>query len=186
MVSLTALWLPIVLSAVGVFVASSIVHMVLKYHNSDYRKLPDEDKAADAIRGAAPGYYSMPHCLDMKEMGSPEMMKKYKDGPIAFVTVAPNGPPNMGKLLGTWFVFCLVISVFVAYLTGRHLGAGADYMTVFRMASTVAFLGYGASEPVAAIWKAQPWGMTMKHVLDGLIYALVTAAIFAQLWPAAA
>ncbi len=185
MVSLTALWLPIVVSAVGVFMASSIVHMVLKYHNSDYRKLPDEDAVATAMRGAAPGYYSMPHCLDMKEMGSPEMLKKYKDGPIAFVTVSPNGAPKMGITLGTWFVYCLWISVFVAYLAGRHLDAGADYMAVFRMASTVGFLGYGASEPIAAIWKAQPWSMTLKHVVDGLIYALVTGGIFGWLWPAA-
>src|SRR6266851_8791731 len=44
MVSLSALWLPIVLSAVIVFVASSIMYMLLPYHRSDYRKLPEEDK----------------------------------------------------------------------------------------------------------------------------------------------
>jgi len=27
-----------------VFVASSLIHMVLKYHASDYRQLPEEDK----------------------------------------------------------------------------------------------------------------------------------------------
>lgn len=186
MVPLTALGLPIILSAMGVFLASSIVHMVLKYHNSDYRKLPDEDRAAEAMRGAAPGYYRMPHCLDMKEMASPEMMKKFKDGPVAFVTVSQNGPPNMGKLLGLWFAFCVVISVFVAYLTGRSLGPDAEFMNVLQIASTTAFLGYGASEPISAIWKAQPWGMTLKSVFDGLIFALVTGAVFAQFWPSAA
>ena len=44
MVSISALWLPILLSAVIVFVASSIIHMVLPVHRGDYRKLPEEDR----------------------------------------------------------------------------------------------------------------------------------------------
>ena len=39
---LGALWLPIVLSALLVFVVSAIIHMVLKYHNRDYKQLPNE------------------------------------------------------------------------------------------------------------------------------------------------
>ena len=40
MVPVTSLWLPIVLSGVLVFVASSLIHMVLGYHKGDYRALP--------------------------------------------------------------------------------------------------------------------------------------------------
>ena len=36
MVGLAALWLPILLSAVIVFVASSLIHMVSGWHKSDY------------------------------------------------------------------------------------------------------------------------------------------------------
>jgi len=54
MVSITALWLPILLSAVIVFVASSIIHMLLPIHKSDYRKLPDEEKVMDATPFAPP------------------------------------------------------------------------------------------------------------------------------------
>ena len=50
MISLTALWLPILVSAVIVFFASAIMHMVLAYHKSDYRKLPDEDLLLSDIR----------------------------------------------------------------------------------------------------------------------------------------
>ncbi len=52
MVPLTALWLSILLAAVIVFVASSLIHMVLKYHQSDYRQLPEEDKLLSALRPA--------------------------------------------------------------------------------------------------------------------------------------
>ena len=185
MVTLTALWLPIVLSAVFVFFASSIIHMVLPYHKSDYSKLPDEDKIAAAMRdaGVGPGYYAVPHCTDMKEMGSPEMQKKYAQGPVGLFTIGPSGPPAMGKLLGLWFVFCLVIGVFAAYIASRTIDPGADYLAVFRITGTVAFLGYAASEPIASIWKSQPWGNTVKHLFDGLLYALLTGGVFGWLWP---
>ena len=52
MIPLTALWLVILVSAVIVFFASFIMHMVLGYHKSDYRKLPDEDRVTDALRSA--------------------------------------------------------------------------------------------------------------------------------------
>ena len=119
----------------------------------------------------------------MKEMGSPEMIEKYKQGPVGLFTVMPSGPPAMGKQLGLWFAFCLVIGVFAAYMAGRTLGPGAEYLAAFRIAGTAAFLAYSASEPIASIWKGQPWSITMKHVFDGLIYALLTGGTFGWLWP---
>ncbi|MCP4200989.1 MAG: hypothetical protein GY769_03555 [bacterium] len=64
MVYLTALWLPILLSAVVVFIASSILHMVLKYHRSDYSAMPGEDNVMAAMRSekVSPGHYYLPHC----------------------------------------------------------------------------------------------------------------------------
>ena len=35
------------------------------------------------------------------------------------ITVFPNGPPVLAKFLGLWFAYCLLISFFVAYLTGH-------------------------------------------------------------------
>ena len=185
MVPLTELWIPIVVSAVFVFIASSIIHMVLKFHSSDYKQLAGEDQVAAAMReaGVSPGYHSMPYFADMKDMGTEEGLKKLNDGPVAFVTVVPNGPPAMGKFLGLWFVFSLAISAFAAYLAGRALGPEAEYLSVFRFAGTAAFLGYAAGEPISSIWKGQPWGMTIKHMVDGLVYALLTGGIFGWLWP---
>jgi hypothetical protein len=187
MVTLTALWLPILLSAVAVFLASSLVHMVFTYHRSDYGKLPEEDRVVEAIRGAKvpPGTYMFPHAGSPKELRSPEMLAKFERGPLGMLTVRPGGPPVMGKNLAQWFVFCLVISVFVAYVCGRTLAAGTDYLAVFRIAGVVALLGYASGDVMASIWKWQGWGTTAKGVLDGLVYALLTAGVFGWLWPAA-
>jgi hypothetical protein len=185
MVPITALWMPILLSAVIVFVASSILHMVLPYHKSDYRKLPDEDKVADALRaaGVAPGpIYHFPHCSH-KEMKSPEMVEKFKRGPVGLMTIIPSGPPTMGKYLGLWFVYCVLVSIFAAYLTGRTRVAGTQYLEIFRVAGATSFMAYGVGQLQDSIWKGQTWGVTFKHVVDGLIYALLTAGTFGWLWP---
>lgn len=185
MVPMTALWLPILLSAVIVFIASSIMHMVLPYHRSDYRKLPDEDRVADALRaaGITPGpVYSFPHCTH-KDMKSPEVAEKFKRGPVGLLTVFPSGPPAMGKFLGLWFVFCIVVGILVALIAGTTLSPGTRYVVVFHLTGLAAFLAYGAGHLPDSIWKGQSWGVTFKHVVDGLIYALLTAGTFGWLWP---
>ena len=185
MVYLPALWLPILLSAVIVFIASSVIHMVLPIHKSDYRKLPDEEKVMDALRSACvtPGpAYHFPHCTH-QDMKSPEMTEKFKKGPVGLLTMFPSGPPAMGKYLGLWFVYCLIVGVFTAYLTGRTVAPGTVYLAVFRVAGTVAFMAYGLGQFIDSVWKGQAWGVTLKHMFDGLIYALLTAGTFGWLWP---
>ena len=183
-VSLSALWLPIVLSGVIIFVASSIMHMVLPYHRSDYKQLPDEEKLLTALRPSNPkhGLYVFPYATH-ETMKSPEMMEKYKQGPVGLVTIIPSGAPRMGKFLTQWFVYCLVVSFFVAYLTGLTVAAGTPYLAVFRVAGTAAFFAYGLGHLSDGIWKGQLWGNTIKEVIDGLIYALLTAGAFGWLWP---
>jgi len=185
MVYLTALWLPILVSAVLVFVGSWILHMVLRYHRSDYKRLPSEEKLLEAMRnaGVARGTYAFPYCTGPKEMRSPETVEKYKKGPVGLLTVIPSGAPAMGKYLLTWFIFCLGVSIFVAYITGRALNKGSEYLAVFRIAGTAGFLGYSAGQAVDSIWKGQPWGTTIKHMFDGLVYGLLTAGTFGWLWP---
>jgi len=183
MVPLTALWLPILLSAVIVFVASSIMHMVLPYHRSDYQKLPDENNVLGLLRGAGlkPGLYIFPY-MSHKEMKDPAMIEKLKQGPVGMMTVRPNGPVVMPKFLAQWIVFCLIISFFVAYLTGRTVASGTDYLGVFRVAGTAGFMAYGLGNLANAIWKGEPWGVTIKEVVDGLVYGLLTAGTFGWLW----
>jgi hypothetical protein len=184
MVPLAALWLPILLSAFIIFVASSILHMVLPYHKSDYRQLPDEDKLLAPLRAAGlqPGLYQFPYCTH-KDMKSPATIEKFKQGPVGFLTMYPSGPPAMPKFLGLWFVYCLIIGFFVAYLTGRTVAPGAHYLVVFRVAGTTAFLAYGLGNLSNGIWKGQPWSMVIKEAIDGLLYGLLTAGTFGWLWP---
>ena len=184
MVPLSALWIPIVLSAVIVFVASSIMHMLLPYHRSDYQKLPDEEKLLPVLRAAGlkRGLYIFPFCTH-KEMNSPAAVEKFKAGPVGMMTISPNGPPVMPKFLSQWFGYCLLIGFFVAYLTAHTVAPGAYYLKVFRVVGTAAFLAYGLGTISNAIWKGQTWSMTIKEVIDGLVYALLTAGTFGWLWP---
>ena len=184
MVAIHTLWLPVLLSAVIVFVASSILHMVLPYHRSDYKKLPDEDKVTVALRSASlqRGVYIFPYSSH-QDMKKPEIMEKFKQGPVGTITVFPTGPVNMPKYLVQWFIYCLVVAVFTAYLTGRVLVSGTAYLTVFRVAGTVAFMAYGVGQLVNGIWRGQPWSVVIKEVVDGLVYSLLLAGTFGWLWP---
>jgi hypothetical protein len=184
MVSMSALWLPIVLSAIIVFVVSSLIHMLLKYHNSDYRKLPQEDKILATLRPAnlEPGLYVFPHSTH-KDMKSPEMMEKFKQGPVGFLTIRPSGPVALGKFLGQWFGFCLVVGAVAALLAVHVLPVGATYKSVFHVVGLAAFLGYGIGPLSNGIWKGQPWSSVIKEVFDGLIYGLLTGGTFGWLWP---
>jgi hypothetical protein len=188
MTSLAALWLPILLSAVFVFMVSSVIHMVLQLHKSDFKKLPDEDAVRDALRKAAPapGQYMIPCGESMKAMSDPEFLDKLKAGPVGVLIMRPNGVWSMGPALLKWFVFSLIVGVFCAYLAAIHNGPGADFAPIFQVTGAVAFLGYVFSQVHEWIWKSLPTATMIRFAIDGVIYALVTAATFAWLWPAAA
>lgn len=184
---LTELWLPILLSAVFVFVASSVIHMALRYHRTDMTRLPDEDAVIDALRSAAvsPGAYMFPCASDPKDMCSPEMKAKIERGPSGLLTVFPPGGWNLGKSLGQWFGYCLVVSILVAYLCHHVLAPGTAFLTVFRVVGTAAFLGHAVGALQEPIWRGQRWGVCAKFLVDGLVYALVVAGTFGWLWPTA-
>ncbi|HWB39952.1 MAG TPA: hypothetical protein VG500_01775 [Gemmatimonadales bacterium] len=182
---LGALWLPIVLSAVLVFIVSAIIHMVLKYHNSDYRPLPNEEAVRAALRAGnpEPRQYVIPYCPDMKDMEKPEMQQKFREGPVGVLNLRRPGPPTMGPMLLQWFLFTLMVSLFVAYVAAHTIPPGAHYLDVFRVVGAVAFLAYAAGQIPGAIWMGKPWSVTAKEVFDGLVYGLVTAGTFGWLWP---
>ena len=126
-----------------------------------------------------PGDYVIPHA------GSSEFTEKTTKGPVAFLTVMPNGPMAMGSSLIQWLVYCVLVGVFAAYLTGRAVGPGADYLAVFRFSGTAAFSAYALALLQNSIWYKRKWSATLKSVFDGFIYALVTAGVFGWLWPSA-
>ena len=184
MVPLVSLWLPIVLSAVFVFLASSIIHMALGYHANDWRKLAKEDEVMAALRpfNLAPGDYMMPRASSMAEMKDPAFQQKSKAGPRAIMTIGPSDP-GMGKPMFLWFVYSLIVGVFAAYLGGHAVAPGAKYLEVFRFVGTTAFLAYSMALTQFSIWYWRNWGTTLLSMFDGLIYALLTAGTFGWLWP---
>lgn len=185
MVSLNELWLPILLSAVVVFAASSLIHMVLPYHRSDYGAVPREDDVMAALRpfSIAPGDYMMPRPASMKDMKSPAFLEKWKKGPVLSMTVMPSGQPAMGSSLVQWFVYCLVVSLFAAYIAGRALAPGAPYLEVSRFASTTAFVGYGLALWQNSIWYRRRWSTSLKLNLDSVLYGFLTGGVLGWLWP---
>jgi hypothetical protein len=185
MVSLTSLLVPILVSAVIVFLASSLVHMVFKYHQSDVQKVPSEQGVMDALRrfNIPPGDYMMPRAASPKEMKDPAFTEKLKQGPVALMTVMPPGPFSMGKSLTQWFVYCVVIALFAGYVASRTLPPGAPYLSVFRIVGTVAFIGFAGGLWQDSIWWNRKWSTTVKSTIDGLVYGLLTAGTFGWLWP---
>jgi len=82
MVSLAQLWLPILLGAVGAFVASSILHMVLQgWHRPDYHNFLTKTKSARHTQEQPkPGMYMLPWCPPEK-MKDPAMHQKFVEVP---------------------------------------------------------------------------------------------------------
>ena len=182
-----SLWIPVVVSTVVVFLLSSIVHMALKYHQADYKALPNEEAVRDALgKGSlAPGLYMLPHCGSMKAMEEPANKAKFEKGPVGNIAIIPNGPPAMGKYLGQWFAYCFLMSFVCGYLARHTLQPGAAGLLVMQITGTVAFVGYGFTNIIDSIWKGQPWSNTGRSLLDGLIYAVATGGTFWVLWPKA-
>lgn len=184
MVALASLWLPILLSAVVVFAASFLLHMVLPYHRSDYRNTPNEPAVLDALRHIPPGDYMAPHGGGPAAMKDPAFQEKLKRGPMVMLTVLPPWSSKaFPKALAQWFVYSIVVGIFAAYVTGRALGPGTEYPEVFRFAGTTAFLGYGLALAQQSIWSGRRWSTTAKSMFDALLYGLLTAGVFGWLWP---
>jgi hypothetical protein len=182
---IVTLWLPIVVSAVLVFVVSSIIHMMLGYHSTDFRKLAREDELMASLRQLEipPGEYAVPYAGSMKAMKSPEYQAKLKAGPMAFMTVFPSDPTNIRNNMILWFVYCLVVSAFAAVNAGTALHGWQGHRAALHFAGLMAFAGYSLALLQSSIWWRRGWPATLKSVFDGLVYAVVTGLTFAYLWP---
>jgi hypothetical protein len=185
MTVLHTLWLPILLSSVFVFVASSFIHMVLQWwHRSDHGKMPQEDKVMEALRPFAipPGDYMVPNASGSAEMRSPEFKEKWEKGPVMVLTVMPGGRIHVGKSLALWFLYLAAVSFFAGYVALHALPVGARYTGVFRIVGVTSFLGYSAALWQMSIWYRRSWRTTVKATIDGILYAGLTAGTFGWLW----
>ncbi len=185
MVPLIQLWLPILLSAVIVFLVSSLIHMFSPWHRNDFGRVPDEERFRTTFASLAvpPGDYMVPRASGSAEMRTPEYAARLKQGPNLIMTVLPNGPFAMGKQLGQWFAYLVIVGIFAGYVAGRALTPEADSMEVVRFVGTAAFLAYVVALWQTSIWYGRAWSTTIKTSIDGLIYAVLTALTFCWLWP---
>jgi len=183
--ALVGLWLPILVSSVLVFVASSLVWNVLGAHKWHIKGLPDEAAVSDVLakQSVAPGMYTIPYASSPAPMKDPAFQEKLVKGPVAVITVRKAGMPNMGQFLGSWFVYLLLVSYAVAVVCGSTLRRGAPSFVLFKVAFVVAFAGYSFAQIPNAIWWGRPWKSTLKEFADGILYGLLTAAAFVWLWP---
>ena len=185
MQTLVGLWLPILVSSVLVFVASSLIWNVLGAHKWHILGLPDEAAARDTLakQSVAPGMYTIPYTSSPAAMKDPAFQDKLVKGPVAVITIRKPGMPNMGSFLGCWFLYMLFVSYLVAFVCGHTLHVSAPFLQVFEIAAVVAFAGYSCAQIPNAIWWGRPWKSAFKEVADGVVYALLTGAAFAWLWP---
>lgn len=179
-----SLLLPIVLSAVAVFVLTMIIHMT-PWHKGDYIRLPDEDGVMKALRpfNLPPNDYMVPHPGSTEYMKSPEYDAKRDAGPVMILTVAPSGPWKIGQMMGLWFLFTLVVSASTACVVGLIVPPGGNRHVVFHHIAVIALLAYAMGVVPMSIWYHRKWATTFRTVLDSLLYALATGWIFWLLWP---
>lgn len=182
MIPLTTLWLPILLSAVFVFIASSILWMALPFwHRPDYQALPNERSVLDALTSAKTGQYMVPH-IDGSKLSAEEREAVMKQ-PMAFLVLRNPGRFSFPAALLTYFVYTLVMSVLIAYIGAVTLQPGTHYLTVFRVIGTAGILTYSFGNVTDSIWYGKPWSSTIKYIIDGIIYGLLIAGTFGWLWP---
>jgi hypothetical protein len=184
MVPIMSLVLPILVSAVFVFIVSSIVHMMFTYHYKDFRSVAEENKLMDVLRpfNLQPGEYIVPFAGSPAVRKSQEFQEKMKKGPTLILNIWTSGS-SMTKNLVLWFLYSVVVGIFAAYVAGRALGPGAEYLAVFRFAGVTAFICYSVAKWQDSIWFNRSWGTTVRWTFDGLVYGLVTGGTFGWLWP---
>jgi len=185
MTALTSLWLPILVSAAAAFVASSVIHMLPLWHRKDYAPPANQDQILDTMRPLAipPGDYFLPCPTSNAEMRSPEFDEKLRRGPVVIMTVAPNAPFSMGKMMSLWFVYLLVVAAFAGGTAAVLLPPGSDPAKIRTITGLTAFAGYALALWQMSIWYRRSWGTTVRSTVDGVIYALLTAWVFGWLWP---
>lgn len=177
-VTVVELWMPIVVSAVVVWITSAIVWMALPHHKKDIKTLPDADTIPNLTRDLKPGVYLWPNC----EQNSEEFKKRFNEGPWGSMTVLP-GKPNMLRNMAGVFLVYVVIGVFVAYVTGLAREPGAEFLEVFRVAGAVALASYCLGWMPNALFFGKPGRFWLTDLADCVVYALITGVVFALLWP---
>ena len=182
---LAGLWIPIVVSALAVLGASCVVHVFIAQRLRNWKTLPEEDATVEHLQksGTAPGFYVFPRRYSRASNGSEEAyVHRMESGPWGSVNVRAR-QPSMGRSLVQSLTFCLVTSVFVAYLGTLALSPGDDFSRVFQVIGTAGILAYAFGGIPNAIWLGMDFRSAVLDVVDGTLCGLITGAVFGMLWP---
>ncbi|MFG0329937.1 MAG: hypothetical protein ACF8PN_08570 [Phycisphaerales bacterium] len=181
------LWLPILVSAVAIFILSFVAWVVMPHHKTEWVKLPDEERFKEAIRGMniPPGNYIFPGCAKGEDMNSEAFKERYSAGPWGTLMVW-RGQPSMGRNLALSFLVYFIISVFVGYVGVLGAEPGMGFSEVFQITGTAAIMAYTFGALPGMIWFGATAKSFINHFADCIVYGAVTGAIFGWLWPAAA
>lgn len=179
--SIAALWLPVLATSIVIFIAGAIIWMAMPWHKTSWSRTRDEEAVRGALQGNSPGAYTVPFAMANADLADPDLIRKFEEGPVAFINVVASGKPAMGGKLIMNFCYNLLVAVICAYMVSRTVAADAAYLDVFRIAGTTAFIAYGVAYIQESIWFGRPWQMTLKTFIDALIYALLTGGVFGWL-----
>lgn len=188
---LTSLWLPILLSTAAVWLASMILGMALPHHKQDFIAIPEAQGGEDGFmddlckRGIKPGNYLFPDFRSREAMNSPKVQKALNEGPSGHLIIWKAPLTMADKMVGTFIVY-LVATTLIAYLATVALPpvlGPTPSAKVFQIVTTAGVLTYCFSFIPSAIWWGSYKRTIVANIIDGLIYAAITGAIFAWRWP---
>ena len=182
------LWLPIVLSAVILFIASSVIWMFAPHHKTEWKEPPQVDALRTFLRqsGITAGAFVFPHmtAADRADKAkAAEKMKQAEEGPAGVLFLRAPGPMGMGRMMVQQFVFFLVVAALIALLDVHMMDRGTVYLAVFKRDAIIAFLTFGLGTAPESIWFARPWKSFWLQAIDAAIYAGLLAGTFGWLWP---
>lgn len=184
MTPLTSLLLPILVAAVAVFILSMVVMQLMPWHKRDWDNVPNDDAVIAAIRelGIEPGDYIVPSARLADGSRNPDFVDKWAKGPSVTMTVIPPSA-NMGRYMGQWFAFTLLVAVIAGWITNSIVGASRNEHAVFHYGAILTFLCYSLGAWPLSIWYHRKWSTAFKSALDALLYGVVTGIVFSWLWP---
>lgn len=191
---LTHLWLPILASAAAVWVASALAWMLIGHHKGDWQEVPNEDEFIATIKrmGIPPGSYGFPEFRKCEGLSKEEKQAKWDEmqkSPIGILRVW--GTISMGRSMLLTFVVYLVASVLIGYLGWSAFPHGSaaggtrpEFAKVMQVLGTAGILTYCFAGLPGDIWFQKSRREMTTALIDGVIFGLITGAVFGWLWPA--
>lgn len=185
-VHITDLWLPILASAVAVWIASALAWMAIGHHKNDQKRLPPaaEDAMTALIKSTpiTPGVYAFPHQTDCSKM-SAEEKKRIMSGEMPMGMLRVWGKMSMASPMIMTFIVNLVIGVVIAFLCLGVMGKGTEFKVVLHTAGLAAILAHTGASVCNDIWFQESRRAMATKLIDGVVYGVIVGLVFAWLWP---